>query len=437
MNRKTASGMMFTLLLFSMLTSTLSIQPARAIGTIHIRPDGSIDPSTAPILRDGDLYTLTDNITSDTYGVVIERDNMVLDGAGYTLQGPGTGHFPWARGISAGYQNNITIRNMRITNFTDGISFSQSENCDITGNIMTKNGYGIYTAYTSNFVISGNIADESSVGFGLQDLLNSRVFGNTVTNNNHGIWLYSRCYDNVISGNIVNGNRYGISLGDASGNSVFENDIMNGLFGIDLAASSSNIIYHNNFVNNTNQAVISSYPTPTPPADDWNEGYPSGGNYWSDFADDDVYRGVGQDESGSDGIWDHPYVIDADNQDNYPLVEPWEVVPATIDFFPNTLNVYSLFGRWIKVYIELPEGYDVNDIDVTTVELNDEVQAALHPTDIGDYDRDGKPDLMVKFDRTDVMRSILRRAWESTLTITGTLIGKAFEGSETIRVIGG
>jgi len=33
-----------------------------------------------------------------------------------------------------------------------------------------------------------------------------------------------------------------------------------------------------------------------------------------------LYRGPYQNGTGNDGIWDHPYVIEGDNKDNYPLV---------------------------------------------------------------------------------------------------------------------
>jgi len=55
----------------------------------------------------------------------------------------------------------------------------------------------------------------------------------------------------------------------------------------------------------------------------WDNGYPSGGNYWSDYTDVDLYSGSYQNETGSDGIWDHPYIIDQSNNDNYPLVYQW------------------------------------------------------------------------------------------------------------------
>ena len=108
-----------------------------------------------------------------------------------------------------------------------------------------------------------------------------------------------------------------------------------------------------------------------------------------------------------------------------------EPVTATVDIDPGTLNLKSK-GKWITAHIELPEDYDVNDIDVSTVRLNGEIQAELHPTKIGDYDADGVSDLMVRFDRQDVIA--LLSVGEATLTITGKINETPFEGIDTIRV---
>jgi hypothetical protein len=60
------------------------------------------------------------------------------------------------------------------------------------------------------------------------------------------------------------------------------------------------------------------------------------------------------------------------------------------------------------------------------------------PTAIGDYDNDGVPDLMVKFNRTAVCQLILSKGIKLgnvTLTVSGKLInGIGFEGCDTIRV---
>lgn len=104
---------MLALLLVSMLTLAFDVQPVKASGTVYIRADGSIDPPTTAITTvDNVTYTLTDNISSDTDGIVIERNNTILDGAGYTLQGSTYGF-----GFYLDSLNNVTIQHTHITNF--------------------------------------------------------------------------------------------------------------------------------------------------------------------------------------------------------------------------------------------------------------------------------------------------------------------------------
>jgi hypothetical protein len=118
-----------------------------------------------------------------------------------------------------------------------------------------------------------------------------------------------------------------------------------------------------------------------------------------------------------------------------------EKLEATVDIHPNTLNRKSK-GRWVTAYIELPEGYNVEDIDmgalaVTAVD-EDPVDEALYaqssPTSIGDYDSDGIPDLMVKFSRSALIE--LLSPGERIITVSGSLEDEtAFEGNDTLTVI--
>jgi hypothetical protein len=116
-------------------------------------------------------------------------------------------------------------------------------------------------------------------------------------------------------------------------------------------------------------------------------------------------------------------------------------IAATIDINPDTLNLKSK-GKWITAYIELPEGYDVADINVSSILLNGTVPAELRPTAIGDYNSDGIPDLMVKFDRQATVNLILQNCdltgmfGTATLTVTGNLNdGTLFMGSDTIKIV--
>ena len=144
----------------------------------------------------------------------------------------------------------------------------------------------------------------------------------------------------------------------------------------------------------------------------------------------------------SDGIYSFKvYANDTANNWNVSETRIVEVnvtlpdtTPATVDFDPDTLNKKSK-GKWVTVYTELPAGYNVTDLNVSTMMLNETVPAELHPTEIGDYDSDGIPDLMVKFDRQAVI-AMLPVGDAVNVPVTGKLYdGTPFEGSDTIRVI--
>jgi hypothetical protein len=86
----------------------------------------------------------------------------------------------------------------------------------------------------------------------------------------------------------------------------------------------------------------------------------------------------------------------------FSVHQPVMNITATIDFDPNTLNRRSN-GTWVVVHVELPEGYRIQDISISSILLNGNVTAELWPYAIGDHDRDGISDLMVKFDRNAVI----------------------------------
>jgi parallel beta-helix repeat protein len=105
-------------------------------------------------------------------------------------------------------------------------------------------------------------------------------------------------------------------LNTSDNNTVICNNVSGNLYGINVTSSEGNMIYHNNFIDNTNQVLDNRSNN------SWDNGYPSGGNYWSDYTDIDIFKGPDQDISGSDGIWDHNYSIDSDSVDRYPLTNP-------------------------------------------------------------------------------------------------------------------
>ncbi|NWG11259.1 hypothetical protein HXY33_05880 [Candidatus Bathyarchaeota archaeon] len=116
-------------------------------------------------------------------------------------------------------------------------------------------------------------------------------------------------------------------------------------------------------------------------------------------------------------------------------------IPATLDIEPDALNLKSKC-KWLTSYIEFPEGYNVNDINVSTITLNNTVTAELEPVVVGDYDNDGVASLMLKFNMTQIIAYIcdhvdLRRRYVTvTLVVRGYLNdGTPFQGSDTTRAV--
>ncbi|MEW5994173.1 MAG: right-handed parallel beta-helix repeat-containing protein, partial [Candidatus Zixiibacteriota bacterium] len=114
-------------------------------------------------------------------------------------------------------------------------------------------------------------------------------------------------------------------------------------------------------------------------------------------------------------------------------------IPAAVDIDPDTLNLKGN-GRWITAYIELPQGYDVRNVDISSIKLNNAVASEsgqsygfVKDPEIRDRDADGLPELMVKFDRAAVQA--LASVGDVKLTVTGKWHAVLFEGSDNIRVI--
>ena len=154
--RRFSLGIVLTLLLMSMLTLAFNIQLVETSGTIYIRADGSVDPPTAPIsTTDNITYTFTNNIYDN---IVVERDNIVVDGAGYTLQGTGSGF-----GIDLTGRSNVTIKNAEIKMFDHGIWLDGSSNNTVSGNNITNNEFGILLQFESdhNSIYLNNFIDNT------------------------------------------------------------------------------------------------------------------------------------------------------------------------------------------------------------------------------------------------------------------------------------
>jgi len=347
LKEKVASSMMLAILSIGMLTLIFKIQSVETGGTIYIRADGSIDPPTAPIYSaDKVTYTFTDDIYDS---VVVERSNIVVDGSIYILRGTGSGE-----GIRLWQVVNVTIRNMEIKAFTRGLYLYESSYNYIVGNKITNNGFAGIDVYrfadfnritlneitnnengislhtlSNNSIVRNSIRNNGQTGIVLTYVLQSDINENTIMNNHwYGIQLYDSSSNNIAGNNITENNYDGIQLySNSKYNIIVGNNILKNTGGISLLSSSLNKIYRNNFIDNIQQV-------PYPEVNIWDDGYPSGGNHWSNYTGEDLYSGPNQDQLGSDGIGDTPHIIDANNRDRYPLMDPWKpVTPTTAVFY--------------------------------------------------------------------------------------------------------
>ena len=303
-----------------------------------------------------------------------------------------------------------TISGNNITNIGWGIILGYSSNCNsIYGNNIANSLVGITLGSSFN-TLSGNNIRDSWVGISLQSS-NNTLFGNTMTNNRpcnfYGpsgntpesfinnvtnsntvdgkpiyYWVGKRdtaipldagyvalinctnitvqnltlayngqgiilayTINSTITKNKITNTQEGIALSYSVNNTISENIITgNDIFTIGLDYSSSNFIYHHNFDNEEVHATPEGY------ANVWDDGYPSGGNYWSDYNGTDLYNGPQQNETGSDGIGDTPYVIDEDNQDNYPLMKPYPWSPHDVGITSVTTSK-NIVGQGFNVSI--------------------------------------------------------------------------------------
>jgi parallel beta-helix repeat protein len=276
----------------------------------------------------------------------------------------------------------ITVENLNLTNNMQGVALAFTTNSTITKNNITNNFDGIRLDYSSNNnVISGNnitantcygirfFYDPSKNAMSMNKVVNNEygsqmvgppcngtICGNNITSNGSGIRLDYSSNNTISANNVANNPEEGIGLyGSSSGNTVSGNNIANNDYGIWFYDSYGNWIYHNNFIGNTPQVY------PSFELNSWDAGYPSGGNYWSPtwlYHGTDIYSGLYQNETGSDGIGDAPYV-----EDKYPLIgmfNRYNVTYFTSPIVPHAYNVTVISNSTISdfvapIWIEHPE----------------------------------------------------------------------------------
>ncbi len=251
MKSSKAVSLVFSIVLSLCLVNTQPIK-SQSSGTIYIRPDGSVE-GTDKIQRDGNVYTFTGNIYDS---IVVEKDNIVVDGAGYTLQGT---EVPDSKGVYLSGINNVTIKNMIIEVFRYGILIEDSSNNRLVGNKIMNfilSGIELTESSNSNHIsenqIDNNEGSVLSRGILLTSSSKNRIRENSITNNSAGI-LFQWSSENIISGNKLTNNKVGIELGFLSENNIISgNELTNNGYGIYLrfCMYAKTTISENNVTNN-------------------------------------------------------------------------------------------------------------------------------------------------------------------------------------------
>jgi parallel beta-helix repeat protein len=217
------------------------------------------------------------------------------------------------------------LRGNSIENSSSAIELhSNSGNNTVSNNTITNaTSTAIYLGEAWKGVIENNTIRESKTGIKISTspkTSNLTVANNTITECETGIRAGMGARYGSIFSNKIKHNMKGIYLGFNvkfdSNSTISQNDIaFNSVYGMLLENVSQTLVYHNNFINNTIQGLNDNG------TNSWDNGYPSGGNYWSDYGGADSMSGPNQDQIGADGIGDTPYFMNWSSLDRYPLIE--------------------------------------------------------------------------------------------------------------------
>jgi len=261
------------------------------------------------------------------------------------------------------------VLNSHISDNWMGVYIYDSSNNTVKNNNISDNyNHGTFLSYSSGNFIQENYMSNNgklSIGNGLHLHYSSY---NTILNNDiwenkyRGIYLFWS-NSNEMRYNRIYSNPYdGIYITQSEDNEIRNNNIsLNGYNGnhpgINLTSSTqNNRIFHNTLLDNAKQAYDG-----TNNSNNWDDGYPSGGNYWSDYIGIDIKRGEKQDVPGSDGIGDMAYVIDNNSQDNCPLMnKSRNIAPYLIALISPYNNSIIKAGTIIDLHILVLEYTDVS-----------------------------------------------------------------------------
>jgi parallel beta-helix repeat protein len=214
---------------------------------------------------------------------------------------------------------NIVSNNSISNNVVLGIVLTSSHDNVVNHNTFRNNSDGVGIGSSAGNIVSDNVMTSNGNGISVEGSTGNTIKHNQIFKNEIGIGIGESEMNVIRENNITENTIHGIAIADISPNNTFVgNTVSKNLNGIKIHYSNGSVIYHNNFIDNTKNAPEDVYPN----VNTWDDGYPSGGNYWSDYNGTDLFNGPYQNEAGSDGIGDTPHTLDARNEDRFPLMGP-------------------------------------------------------------------------------------------------------------------
>lgn len=301
---RTVCVIILAILMASVFASS-NIKEARA-GTVTVPDDYATIQEAINNANPGDTIFVQDGTYEES--LTINKDSL-------TLVGKNRGAF--VNGTVSISADNVTVKGLTIiwdTVFNYGMGVPTDyltypvitlENCNYTM-IMdnTIGGYGVFIEWAPGW------GDFEIGGVGC---LISEGEGNELRGNDIGR---------------VRGCALSLVLYEGENDLIVGNDLYGGFYAYaaEFFICNDTSVYHNNFYGMHGCVASWVYNS------SWDNGYSSGGNYWSD------YTGV---DANGDGVGDTPYVIDADNQDRYPFMNPWKPLLGDMNE-DNAVNILDI-----------------------------------------------------------------------------------------------
>jgi len=290
-----AENILIILTTLLIITSLLMFNPS----SIKAEPTLWIVPTMIPTIQDAIHIAASGDTILVKSGIYIE--NIIIDTPNLTIIGEGIGNTI----LDVGPLNPSNPPVDAIWILTDNVKIMGFTICCSLPTPEWPFSSGIVIENSKNIVILNNeIKEFADTAIKLFHCSNSQITGNHIRYCGIGIYLEHSNYSEIAY------------------NSAIE---LNGI-GIQTISSGNNIIHKNNFNKNGPPQAGSVLGD----INAWDADYPNGGNFWSDYTGSDLYSGPYQNITGSDGIGDTPYVINTNNADRYPLINPYPWGPHDI-----------------------------------------------------------------------------------------------------------